>query len=273
MILPVFLRILILFAIVLVFIQTMIDLSSLNTEAEDQNISIHARHPALWQSKKMSSGTALQRFPYDSINNRGDDNLASKFFREPSIRQEPVPALAHACTTPPHDDPSFETMVVDGKRGGEGKVYSPAGHGSVFPFVPASPRRSSRDGRGGNFPPAEYELELTALTAIASCLSKSASTSWILDVSSLSMTREKSRGTTSPADHGRPWASANTGAADHGSKISAKIPLCLMRVCDALHNKRGAEGRNLFPGTLTVPGRNYFLSKPTTGRTSMMYAP
>ena len=124
--------------------------------------------------------------------------------------------LMRACEDPP-DDPSFETMVVDAKRGGEGKVYSPAGHGSIFPCVPASPRPSSRDGRGGNFPPAENELELTALSASASCSSKSASTSWILDVSSLSMAREKSRATTSPADHGSPWASANTGAADHGS--------------------------------------------------------
>ena len=40
MILPVFLRILILFAIVLVFLQTMIDRNSFDTEAEDQSISI-----------------------------------------------------------------------------------------------------------------------------------------------------------------------------------------------------------------------------------------
>ena len=151
MILPVFLRILILFAIVLVFLQTMIDRNSFDTEAEDQSISIHAGHLALRQSRKISSGTAPQRFPYGSIENRRND-LFSTTFWDSSFRQEPVPALAHVCTNPAHDDPSFETMVVDAKRGGEGKVYSPAGHGSGFPCVPASPRPSSRDERGGNFP-------------------------------------------------------------------------------------------------------------------------
>ena len=91
MILPVFLRILILFAIVLVFLQTMIDQNSFDTEAEDQNISIHAGHPALRQSRKMSSGTALKRFPYDSIENRRND-LFSTTFWDSSIHQEPVPA-------------------------------------------------------------------------------------------------------------------------------------------------------------------------------------
>ena len=272
MILPVFLRILILFAIVLVFLQTMIDQNSFDTEAEDQNISIHAGHPALRQSRKMSSGTALQRFPYDSIENRRND-LFSTTFWDSSFRQEPVPALAHACTNPAHDDPSFETMVVDAKRGGEGKVYSPADHGSVFPCVPASPRPSSRDGRGENFPPAENELELTALTASASCSSKSASTSWIRDVSSLSITCENCLSSKRDEEYyfliasnelgltttSSSYASAYYSSADHGSGISTKIKKgWFMHACNTLHQKRGNSTKD---GPSRI--RSYFLSKST----------
>ena len=156
MILSVLLQILIPFAIIYLSIQMTID--------PFESIFTHAEHPALRQSSEMSSGTALQRFPYDSIDNRGD-NLVSKTFREPSIRQE----LMRACEDPP-DDPSFETMVVDAKRGGEGKVYSPADHG---PCVPAfSPRPSSRNERGEIFlvtPMVEYYIFYQLIKA-SSCV-------------------------------------------------------------------------------------------------------
>ena len=69
MILFVLLRILILFAIVCLSMQTMID--------PIQNIFTHAEHPALRQSSKMLSGNALQRFPHDSIDNRGEDLMST----------------------------------------------------------------------------------------------------------------------------------------------------------------------------------------------------
>ena len=66
MILPVLLRILILFAIVLVSIQAMIDPTSFETKAEEQNISMQAGRPALRQLGNMPSGTntARRRLPH-----------------------------------------------------------------------------------------------------------------------------------------------------------------------------------------------------------------
>ena len=144
--------------------------------------------------------------------------------------------------------------------------------------VPASPRPSSRNERGESLPPADNEPTLSALTASASCSSISASTSWIRDVSSLSMTCENSRETNLPADHDKTiaqtariysCASANMCAANHGSTISAKITKgWFMRVCNPLHHqKRGAVGENSTKdGSSRI--RSYFPSKPTMGQPS-----